>query len=605
MFKWIENRTIWSFQHPLFMMVLALCILFFVCSLRKCLEACGALSCFGDSSFLLADSFFTLIVLPVITGIISTTLLNSVMAHRHRKHIKKCKERLHKAFHPVRCPHTRLHVVPRYKPLATLQADLDLDAKDIIEAVESSIDMRLRNLASTYSVSDNQQDKLVVECFPCEGIVRSYGYCIDRESPVTIVSTSSVREVGTGHFAYLLARYGGFNYISKERSYEIDERDSFHGNVAMLFTKSAATRAAFKEFLSDIKRHCQTSNQWAIYVLGTTREDITNIHFIYSSADSHKTLICEEQIEHISWLQWILKTYCHQWRLEREIKKMTKGEKSTIRIKTNTEAFLEKDGNSIIYAGAGKTHNALVIRIPFELSARDNRHILIAKAIAKTIKEIIGQEYIATSEKEIDFPSRKEYLLYERWHNLKAYFQKTGKPRVNNYGFRQINEVAMFIVFLIVAFEFIVLFGTFIAEPVIYMPLALPLVLTNLLTIGLHILSFCLISNAYHTRVNSMFRLSATDTLEGESKERIEDELARLPYPLADFLPKAYCTIFILSQLVTLIIPTAYYFCGSRGALTFLSFSFSFFIIIVNLLYLANKYQKLNIILNSTKHETN
>jgi len=324
---------------------------------------------------IVSSGFFEFICLPVLTGIVAALFTDGLRKFRHRKHIEDCKVRLHKAFHPVRCPHTKLQVVPRYKPLATLQANLSLDEKDIIEAVEASVDMHLRNLASTYSVSDNQKDKLVVECFPCEGRQRKYGYIINQGRDVTIISPSSLREVGTSHFAYLLAKFGGFNYISREYSPATEEHDSFYNSVEQLLSSSSSLCTQFKEFESDIKTLCYKSNHWAIYVLGTTRESNNQIHIIHSckSENGFESLICEEKKHVVSEIDDMWKTI----------------KNPDFEVKSNTSTFWSRKNDLPAHAGGGTNHNALVIRVAYELSARDNHHIAIAKCIAKYLNEYI------------------------------------------------------------------------------------------------------------------------------------------------------------------------------------------------------------------------
>ena len=65
----------------------------------------------------------------------------------------------------------------------------------------------------------------MVEHFPLN---TKYGCFVPRQSKVTIVCTSSFDEVGIGWFTYYLAKFSGFNYISKEIEVDTDELDSFY-----------------------------------------------------------------------------------------------------------------------------------------------------------------------------------------------------------------------------------------------------------------------------------------------------------------------------------------------------------------------------------------
>ena len=82
-----------------------------------------------------------------------------------------------------------------------------------------------KNEASAISVEDGKKDRFMLEHFP---VNRLYGYCVDRASNVTIVSTSSRAELCTGNFANYLAKFAGFNYISKE--FNAADGESYNNN---------------------------------------------------------------------------------------------------------------------------------------------------------------------------------------------------------------------------------------------------------------------------------------------------------------------------------------------------------------------------------------
>ena len=59
-------------------------------------------------------------------------------------------------------------------------------------------------------------------------INRSYGCFINRGSNITIVSPASVIDYGIGWFCYYIAKFGGFNYISKDIEADMTDTDSFY-----------------------------------------------------------------------------------------------------------------------------------------------------------------------------------------------------------------------------------------------------------------------------------------------------------------------------------------------------------------------------------------
>ena len=115
-----------------------------------------------------------------------------------------------------------LYFVPQEIPVYKLQARQNMDLKDIIDCCKKYPEIRLKNMAQ---IGTTIEDLFVVEhaFLNC-----CYGAFIDRESRVTIVSTSSYAEKGTGWFAYYLALFGNFNFISKDVEVDVDDQDPFY-----------------------------------------------------------------------------------------------------------------------------------------------------------------------------------------------------------------------------------------------------------------------------------------------------------------------------------------------------------------------------------------
>lgn len=340
----------------------------------------------------------------ILTGYFASLFYEVAKQRSHKHQIEICQQRLHDSFYPVRCPHTKMYVVPRYKSLSTLQAELRICESDIIEAVDSSFDMRLSNLSTTYSVNDNSPDKLVVECFPCEGTARSYGYYINRDSDVTIVSTSSLKEIGTGHFAYLIAKFGGFNIISKEYSNNLEEKDSFF-NISDGRWESPNT--SMSDFKEDIIKFCN-KDKWIIYILGTVKGNPYCIHFL------HNKICSPDKAEQISDLIIEMRKRLKNISLRIIARNRRCFSYPIIHVDDENSLF-NVDRKSIakrLYSN--HPHNSLVIRIPFELIARDNRHIIIAKTLAEQISVSLCGSKI-NFYKIIDFYNRKQFLRYNKW----------------------------------------------------------------------------------------------------------------------------------------------------------------------------------------------
>ncbi len=211
-------------------------------------------------------------------GLIGSGFMNAIAQEKREMEIKEYKKRLLKSFKRKQCRHTKYRTVPHYVSVVDIQAKQGIDTKDIIDAVAASDNMRLRNLATTLPLGEHAQDRLVVEHFP---VNTAYGCKIDRGSNVTIVSTSSVQEAGIGNFAYYLALYGRFNYVSKEVEVDADEPFSYY-NIA-----SEDGDKNISMFLNDIKTMERSNKNWVVFLLSASGaeepEYPTLIHWLHGA----------------------------------------------------------------------------------------------------------------------------------------------------------------------------------------------------------------------------------------------------------------------------------------------------------------------------------
>lgn len=155
---------------------------------------------------------------------------------------------------------TGYQIVPPLLSLIEIQARMGIKENDIIDAIEHSDCFRLANTAVMQPIDEHPQDRLVVEHFV---VNRPYGCMIDRESNITIVSVSNIVDPVIGHFAYYLAKIGGFNFISRElgatrpyRSfYKFDEGCDIPG---------------LKEFMQDMNTLTSREDSWVITMLASS-----------------------------------------------------------------------------------------------------------------------------------------------------------------------------------------------------------------------------------------------------------------------------------------------------------------------------------------------
>lgn len=234
------------------------------------------------------------VAVAILIGIVSSYLYDFLETRRRDRNLKELSKRIKDLFRPTTDLHTKFKVVPRYVSLTTAQIRLKYDAKDIIEAVRKTNDIRLANLATTYSIQEKTFDRMILEKFPRNN---DYGFFVDNGSNVTIVSTSSCRQIGTGNFAYHIAAMGGFNYISREIDENPADYKSFYAIDDDLWD-NRDNDSSFGMFISDLGTLINKesgSSKWVIFIMSTKRICESNVHFIVNAENGALTINEEEK----------------------------------------------------------------------------------------------------------------------------------------------------------------------------------------------------------------------------------------------------------------------------------------------------------------------
>ncbi|MDE6390709.1 MAG: ion transporter, partial [Duncaniella sp.] len=130
-------------------------------------------------------------IVAVPAGIIGAGFTEALEKEAKKEEIEKNTAKLHNAFHRKLDRPTGYQVVRPFRTLTYIQARLGMKEDDIIEAVNAAKDTRFRliNTGSTIPRSRQSTDQVALEHYM---VNRPYGLCIDRNSPVTIVSPSSL-----------------------------------------------------------------------------------------------------------------------------------------------------------------------------------------------------------------------------------------------------------------------------------------------------------------------------------------------------------------------------------------------------------------------------
>lgn len=218
-----------------------------------------------------AVAIVKILIFAVPAGLIANGFGIAYEEEKRQKKLEEYGNRLHSAFRRRKAnANMPYRTVPAFWSVTSMQAKKGLDTKDIIDVVNKAEDFRLRNLAGSMPIEE-QQDRLVVELFPLN---KPYGCFIDRRADVTIVCPTAVTEAGCGHFAFHLALFGGFNYVSREVDAHPDAPFSYYN-----IPKDESEDPFIGQFKADIQ---SLNSKWVIFVTAAVDRQ-PMCHFIYGA----------------------------------------------------------------------------------------------------------------------------------------------------------------------------------------------------------------------------------------------------------------------------------------------------------------------------------
>ena len=231
-----------------------------------------------------------ILIFAVPAGLVANGFKKAMDDDKQDRHLEDCRERIRKSFRRILNKKTQYRVVPRRVIFTSLQAKKGMTENDIIDTVTKFDEFRLRNLADSQVASEHPQDRLVIEMLPfgksdkgyksVDGLKierTKYGIKIDRHSNVTIIAPTAATENSIGHFAYYLAQFGGFNYVSREFVTDVDEPVSYY----TIEGKEGEWETPLKKFVEDVKEMSQAKGHWNIVLVSADNVYDTQFHFIH------------------------------------------------------------------------------------------------------------------------------------------------------------------------------------------------------------------------------------------------------------------------------------------------------------------------------------
>jgi voltage-gated potassium channel len=334
-------------------------------------------------------------IFAVPAGLIGSGLTDAMDEEKREKELDEYRVRIRKSFRRILNKNTQYRFVPRRVILTSLQAKKSMTENDIIDTVSKFDEFRLRNLADSQVASEHPQDRLVIEMLPLDKktvdgfdiVHKNYGIMIDRQSNVTIIAPTAATENSIGHFAYYLAQFGGFNYVSREFVTDVDEPVSY----LTIEGKEDVWEAPLKEFVGDVKQLSKAKEHWNIVLASADNVHDTQVHFVHRANEKSGleiTTLDETKFQEffIDFSERMKTEYDYMSDLDEKYRPVGKK-------------------NIGIKAGGGVTSNAFILRISYSVTTWSDRPAPIIVEMAKVIKQHLEKPERSTFK---DDPSWKD-----------------------------------------------------------------------------------------------------------------------------------------------------------------------------------------------------
>lgn len=350
-----------------------------------------------------------ILIFAVPAGLVANGFRQAMADDKRTRHLEDCRERIRKSFRRLLNKKTQYRVVPRRVIFTSLQAKKGMNENDIIDTVTKFDEFRLRNLADSQVASEHPQDRLVIEMLPLDkkttdgfDIVRKdYGIKIDRKSNVTIIAPTAATENSIGHFAYYLAQFGGFNYVSREFVTDVDEPVSYF----TIEGKEGEMETPLKEFIEDVKQLSKVKEHWNIVLVSADNVYDTQFHFVHRANEKsglELTTLDEARFQefYTAFSERMKAEY--DYMSDRDEKYRPVGKK-----------------NIGIKAGGGVTNNAFILRISYSVTTWSDRSAPIIVDMAKVIKQ------------HLESPERSQFEELPAWKKKGCGYGENEDKQIN------------------------------------------------------------------------------------------------------------------------------------------------------------------------------
>lgn len=216
-------------------------------------------------------------IFAVPSGLIASAFVEVMNEDQHKENSKNWASKVYNMFQRKQDRITGFQISPKCVSIAEIQARVGLKVDEIIDAVAYSNKLRLINLSVTQPIEEHPNDRLAVEYFE---VNTAYGMFIDRGSKVTIVTVSNIVDPIVGWWGFYLAKFGGFNYVSRETGAARPYQSYLKYNQNSIIENQEL-------FMSDINRLCNSKDKW-LFVINASSGSLeptypTQFHFNFGA----------------------------------------------------------------------------------------------------------------------------------------------------------------------------------------------------------------------------------------------------------------------------------------------------------------------------------
>lgn len=331
-------------------------------------------------------------IFAVPAGLIGAGFTESYEEEVHTEACRKNAAKIYTTFERKLDRYSGYQIVPKFQSIVDIQYQMGLKTDDILDAVAATDNLRLINLASTRPLEEKAEDKLAVECFLKN---RSYGCCIDRGSKVTIVAPSAFSEVVMGSFAFYIAKFGGFNFISKEVG-TIRPYKSF-------YLLSGEQMEGLDDYMADLQRLAPTKDHWIITILAASGAQEpalpTQFHFGFGGKKGDESFGAEDLlVNDVDTAQKLYNDFAH-----------TMEEK--YQLYSDCQRYHNSSNPKIYIHHLIVRPNAIIIRTAWSVACWDARSFCIAQSMA----EVFNKHLEADKNKELPADLKVKGIGYDNY----------------------------------------------------------------------------------------------------------------------------------------------------------------------------------------------